>query len=95
MTRPADLKRFKDDYRQQMEALIEQKKRGKKTVTIADEEDAENIPHTINLMEALKRSLEANKSRGSAHQTKRKKCEEYGRSVCLSVAVLPHRPSAT
>ncbi len=72
MTQPADLKKFKDDYRQQMESLIEQKKMGKKTVTIADDEQAEEIPHTINLMEALKRSLEANKSRGPAHQTKRK-----------------------
>jgi len=61
MTEPVDLKKYKDDYREQMEALVEQKKKGKKTVTISDEEDAENIPHTINLMEALKRSLEAGK----------------------------------
>jgi DNA end-binding protein Ku len=71
MTEPADLKRFKDDYREQMESLIDQKKRGKKTVVISDDEDAENIPHTINLMEALKRSLETGKSRETAHPRKK------------------------
>lgn len=62
MTEPADLKKYKDDYREQVEALIEQKKRGKKTVSISDDDDEAPIPHTINLMEALKRSLETGKA---------------------------------
>ena len=62
MTDPLDLAKFKDEYREQVEHLIEQKKRGKKTVATADDHDDDPIPATINLMDALRRSLSANKS---------------------------------
>jgi DNA end-binding protein Ku len=61
MTHPLDLSGFKDDYREQVMALVEQKRRGKKTIATADDHDDEQIPPTINLMEALRKSLSANK----------------------------------
>jgi non-homologous end joining protein Ku len=62
MTRKLDLTEFKDDYRIQVQQLIEAKKKGKKTVETADDHDDQNIPPTINLMEALKKSLNQGKS---------------------------------
>jgi len=62
MTDSLDLDKFKDDYRIQVENLIEQKRSGKKTVAVKDDHDDEPIPRTINLMDALKRSLAASKS---------------------------------
>ena len=62
MTKPLDLSDFKDDYREQLEALVESKKHGHKTVEAStDDADAEHLPRTINLMDALKRSLQAKK----------------------------------
>lgn len=62
MTHPLELSKFKDDYREQVEALIEQKKRGKKTVATADDHAEEAPPPTINLMDALRRSLSSSKT---------------------------------
>jgi non-homologous end joining protein Ku len=70
MTQPLDLGKFKDDYREQLESIIEQKKRGKKTVEVSDEEDVEPAPRSMNLMEALKRSLE--------HHAAHKATREHG-----------------
>jgi len=57
MTRKLDLSEFKDDYREELEKLIEQKKHGK-TVRVSDDEKPEApLPHTVNLMDALRRSL--------------------------------------
>lgn len=61
MTHPLDMAKFKDDYREQVQALIEQKRKGKKTVAASTTDDNEPIPPTINLMEALRKSLSANK----------------------------------
>jgi len=61
MTHPLNLSDFHDEYRQQVEVLIEQKRRGKQTVIPADDHDAESLPPTINLMDALRKSLAANK----------------------------------
>jgi DNA end-binding protein Ku len=61
MTQPLDLSKFKDDYREEVEHLIERKKHGRKTVATADDHDEEPPPPTINLMDALKRSLGASK----------------------------------
>jgi DNA end-binding protein Ku len=73
MTQPLDLSTFKDDYREQVERLIEQKKRGRKTVVAADDHDEEALPPTINLMDALKRSISANKpARAAARHPRRK-----------------------
>ena len=73
MTHPLELSGFKDDYREQVEALIEQKKRGKKTVATSDDHDDEPIPPTINLMDALRRSLSSSKSARTAGRSPRRK----------------------
>ena len=59
LTRPLDLSTFKDDYREALEELIDRKRAGKKTVAVADDHSAEPLPRTIDLMDALKRSLSA------------------------------------
>ena len=58
MTQPLDLASFKDDYSEQLQTLIDRKKQGKKTTDVL-EDVQEFEPGTINLMEALKRSLES------------------------------------
>ncbi len=65
MTHPLDLSTFKDEYRTQMESLIERKKNGKKTIEVADDHDDEPLPKTIDLMDALKRSLRVSKPPGA------------------------------
>jgi DNA end-binding protein Ku len=73
MSQSLDLNNFKDDYRDQVERLIEQKRKGRKTVIAADDHDDEPAPATINLMDALKRSLNASKvTRGVARHSRRK-----------------------
>jgi DNA end-binding protein Ku len=57
MTRPLDLSQFKDDYRGELEKLIDEKKYGRKTVEAADDLDRRRLGHTTNLMDALRRSL--------------------------------------
>jgi len=66
MTHPLDFEQFKDDYRDQLEELIERKKSGKKTVEVSDDHDDAPLPRTINLMDALKRSLVTSKPRRAA-----------------------------
>jgi DNA end-binding protein Ku len=73
MTQSLDLSKFKDDYREQVERLIEQKKKGKKTVVAADDHDDDSLPPTINLMDALKRSLSASKATVGASRHPRRK----------------------
>jgi DNA end-binding protein Ku len=65
MTAPLDLASYKDDYREEVEKLIERKRSGHKTVTAADDHEEELPPPTINLMEALKRSLNSKPARGN------------------------------
>jgi len=65
MTGPLDLAAYKDDYREEVEKLIERKRSGRKTVIAADDHEEEPPPPTINLMEALKRSLNSKPSRGN------------------------------
>jgi DNA end-binding protein Ku len=74
MTHPLDLSVYKDDYREQVDKLIEQKKRGNKTVATADDHGDETIPPTINLMEALRKSLATSKPAGrpNARPSRRK-----------------------
>jgi DNA end-binding protein Ku len=55
MTRPLDLSSFKDEYREALEKLIEQKKQGKPIV--AEAHNGKPPPRTTNLMDALRRSL--------------------------------------
>jgi DNA end-binding protein Ku len=66
MTHKLDVSTFKDDYREQLETLIDAKKHGKKTVEVSDDHDSDVLPRTINLMDALKRSLQQNKPSRSA-----------------------------
>ena len=61
MTHKLDLGDFHDEYREKLEAYIDAKKSGKKTVATNDDKD-EAPSRTINLMDALKRSLASNKS---------------------------------
>jgi len=61
MTHKLDLAQFHDDYREKVEAYIEARKAGKKTVATYDEKE-EPPTRTINLMDALKRSLASSKS---------------------------------
>lgn len=72
MTHPLDLSKFKDDYREGLEALIERKRSGKKTVAVSDDHD-EPLPRTINLMDALKRSLATKPVRSASAGRTRKK----------------------
>jgi DNA end-binding protein Ku len=60
MTHPLDLSKYKDDYREQVQTLVERKRKGKKIVEPSDDH-AEPIPPTYNLMEALKQSLQSRK----------------------------------
>ncbi len=57
MTHRLDLSSFKDEYRRQVEELIDRKKRGQ-TVEVADQPD-KPLPPTVNLMDALRRSLKS------------------------------------
>lgn len=57
MTHPLDLSVVKDEYREKIEELIGRKKSGKKTVAVSDDHDDEPPARTIDLMDALKRSL--------------------------------------
>lgn len=73
MTGELDLGKFKDDYREQLEELIEKKRSGKKTVAVSDDHDDSPLPRTINLMDALKRSLAKKPVRtAGAARTRRK-----------------------
>jgi DNA end-binding protein Ku len=62
MTRPLHLEEFKDEFRRQLQAMIDAKAKGKQIAHPAEEQEGPP-PRTINLMEALKKSLAA----GSAH----------------------------
>lgn len=73
MTHPLKIDEFKDEYREKLQDLIDAKRRGRKTVEVSDDHEDENIPPTINLMDALKRSLAANRSpRTTARHPRRK-----------------------
>ena len=66
MTRPLDLAEFKDDYREQLQALIEAKSHGKEIAHVPEQTDRP-IKSTINLMEALKKSLAAGAGGPNGH----------------------------
>lgn len=73
MTGELDLAKFKDDYREQLEELIEKKRSGKKTVAVSDDHDDSPLPRTINLMDALKRSLAKKPVRAASTTRTRRK----------------------
>lgn len=73
MTKPLDLSDFKDDYREKLEQLIEAKVKGKDTKDVFTDEDEQDVPRNINLMDALKKSLEANKPSRTVSRHPRRK----------------------
>lgn len=66
MTQKLDLSGFRDEYREQLEKLIERRKHGQKMVEVADLPDSAP-PKTVNLMDALRRSLKSNGAGGDGH----------------------------
>src|SRR5690606_1397565 len=72
MSKPLKIETFRDEYREQLEKLVEAKVKGKQLVKPADDHDDEPVPRTINLMEALKKSLQANKPKDTGHTRRRK-----------------------
>ena len=78
LSRPLDVGEWRDQYREKLQALIDAKSEGK-TVRVADTHDDEPPPRTINLMEALKKSLAQNRAtqtrsgaNGRSHAPRRK-----------------------
>jgi len=70
LSMPLKMEEFKDEYRERIEELIEAKVKGKETVKIATD-DEQPPPRTINLMDALKKSLEQSHS-AKRHGERRK-----------------------
>jgi DNA end-binding protein Ku len=62
-----DAKKYKDDYREQVLALIEKKQAGEEIVS---EEPEQKTGKVVDLMEALRRSLDASKDKGAAKEGK-------------------------
>jgi DNA end-binding protein Ku len=62
MTKALHMEEFKDEFRQQLQALVDAKARGKE-ISHAPEPDKRPAGRTVNLMEALKRSLASGPSR--------------------------------
>jgi len=60
MTKPLDIESFRDEYRERLQKLIDAKIKGKELVEVYDEPE-EKAPRATSLMDALKRSLAANK----------------------------------
>lgn len=66
-----EFNRYDDEYREKIKDLIQAKSRGKGMVASEEEEE---MPQVINLMDALKKSLEGNKSRKTrSKKTSRKR----------------------
>jgi DNA end-binding protein Ku len=61
MTKQLNLDEFKDDFRQRLQAMIDAKAKGREIAHPADEDEGPP-PRTINLMDALKKSLAAGNS---------------------------------
>jgi DNA end-binding protein Ku len=66
MTKPLHLEEFKDEFREQLQALVDAKAKGKE-ITRAPEKDDRPLGRTINLMEALKKSLAAGSGKHDGH----------------------------
>ncbi len=72
MTKPLKLGDYHDDYREKLEKLIQAKAKGKDTTEVYDEVEEVDTPRKINLMDALKRSLAANKPTRTTRHPRRK-----------------------
>lgn len=60
------LEEFKDEFRQRLAALVDAKTRGKEVEAPGDQ-DSRPLPRTINLMEALKKSLAGGSAKHNGH----------------------------
>jgi DNA end-binding protein Ku len=80
MTKPLHLEEFKDEFREQLQALVDAKTHGKEIADVPTPKSPP--PRTINLMEALKKSLAG----GSAATNGR-----TSRSTSRRPAVVPAR----
>jgi DNA end-binding protein Ku len=65
-----DFTSYDDNYRERLQRLIEAKKKGHEVV---EPEDEEKEPEVINLMEALKQSVQHAKSRRSSKKSRKRK----------------------
>jgi DNA end-binding protein Ku len=70
-----DLATYKDTYKQELTALIQAKIQGKEIVT----PPASEVPEVINLMEALKKSLELQETPTTAEKPPRKMARSAGK----------------
>jgi DNA end-binding protein Ku len=70
MTQELHMEEFKDDFREQLQAMIDAKAKGK-DIKHAPEEDDRPPMRTINLMEALKKSLAAGSAKHNGHRHRR------------------------
>lgn len=64
MTHPLDLSEFHDKYREELEELVERRKHGE-TVKTGGEAEEKPLPRTVNLMDALRRSLQSSAPAGT------------------------------
>jgi DNA end-binding protein Ku len=69
LTAPFKPQQFKDSYRENVERLIKQKQKGQRITTVEQPREAA----VVDLMEALKRSLDAGKSRKDTAKPDRRK----------------------
>jgi DNA end-binding protein Ku len=70
MTKKLHLEEFKDEFRKQLQALIDAKSHGKEIAHPSEDEEGPP-PRTINLMEALKKSLANGNGKMHAHRQRR------------------------
>jgi DNA end-binding protein Ku len=71
MAEPLDLSSFRDEYREKLEKLIERRKHGK-VIEVAESSDDKPPPRTINLMDALRRSLKSSGAAGDGRGSGRR-----------------------
>lgn len=72
LSRRLEVADFRDEYREQLQALIDAKSEGK-TLRVSDTHPDEPPPRTINLMEALKKSLKENRAARTSRPPARRK----------------------
>jgi DNA end-binding protein Ku len=70
MTKPLEIEEFKDEYRLKLQKLVDAKSHGKK-IKAAPEEEEDTEPRTINLMEALRKSLASGSHKHDGHARRR------------------------
>lgn len=81
MTQKLQLDLFNDEYRQRLEQLVAQKKGQRKTVEISDDRDDKLPPPTINLMEALRKSLRSSGTKTSRSRPTRRSGHTHQRAA--------------